>query len=133
MSSRNWHRLGGVGLAASIVACASLATAWSVHAAPVIDTQDLRDAVTVDGVMEHLGAFQAIADANDDNRAAGTAGHDASVDYVQGLLDAAGYDTWRQEFTYERTDFGDSTLQQTAPNPSRLRPRRRLLPDGLLR
>jgi Zn-dependent M28 family amino/carboxypeptidase len=118
MDSRKRHLLGGRGLAALVVACTSLGTAVSVQAAPVTDTEDLREAVTVEGVVEHLEALQAIADANDDNRAAGTAGHDASVDYVESLLDAAGYDTWRQEFTYERTDFGDSTLEQTAPNPA---------------
>ena len=69
-------------------------------------------------MVEHLDAFQAIADAHNDNRAAGTSGHDASVAYVQDLLDEAGYDTWTQEFTYERTDFGDSTLQQVGPNPA---------------
>lgn len=115
MNRSNRNRLGG-GVLASIVVSASLAAALSVQAAPVTDTEDLRDAVTVGGVLEHLNAFQDIADANDDNRAAGTSGHDASVDYVEGLLDDAGYDTWRQEFRYERTDFGGSTLAQTAPN-----------------
>ncbi|GAA1057492.1 aminopeptidase [Agromyces luteolus] len=96
--------------------CGSLAIAGTAQAAVATNTTALRDAVTVEGVMEHLEAFQAIADANDDNRAAGTSGHDASVDYVEGILDAAGYDTWRQPFSYERTDFGDSALQQVAPN-----------------
>lgn len=107
-------RIGAVVATAAV--CGSIAVAGSAQAAVATDTSDLREAVTVDGVMNHLTAFQAIADANDDNRAAGTSGHDASVDYVEGLLDAAGYDTWRQEFTYERTDFGDSTLQQVAPD-----------------
>jgi Zn-dependent M28 family amino/carboxypeptidase len=112
--TRNILRIGA--LAASAAVCGSLAIAVPAQAAVAPDTQELRDAVTVDGVMSHLDAFQAIADANGDNRAAGTPGHDASVDYVEGLLQDAGYDTWRQEFTYERTDFGDSALQQTSPN-----------------
>lgn len=115
MNRSNRYRLGG-GISASIVLCTSLAVTLSVQAAPVHDTQELRDAVTVDGVLQHLAEFQDIADANGDNRAAGTSGHEASVDYVEGLLDAAGYHTWRQAFTYERTDFGDSTLRQTQPN-----------------
>ncbi|MDC0667080.1 M28 family peptidase [Nannocystis radixulma] len=92
--------------------------ASSSQAAVPTDTQELRDAVTVGGVMTHLRAFQAIADANNGNRAAGTSGHNASVEYVEGLLDAAGYDTLRQAFTYQRSDFGDSTLEQISPNPA---------------
>ena len=109
-------RIGAVGAAA--VLCGSLALAGGAQAAVGTDTSDLREAVTVSGVMQHLEEFQLIADANDGNRAAGTSGHDASVEYVEGLLRDAGYDTWRQEFTYERTDFGDSAMQQVAPNPA---------------
>lgn len=36
--------------------------------------------MTVDGVREHLGALQSIAD--DGNRASGTPGYDASAGYV---------------------------------------------------
>src|SRR5215204_3100352 len=95
-------RIGAVGAAA--VLSGSLALAGGAQAAVGTDTSDLREAVTVSGVMQHLEEFQRIADANDGNRAAGTSGHDASVEYVEGLLRDAGYDTWRQEFTYERTD-----------------------------
>lgn len=52
---------------------------------------DGADGVTVGGVLEHLEALQAIADANDGNRSVGTPGYDASVDYVVGVLEAAGY------------------------------------------
>ena len=48
----------------------------------------LRQKVTVDAMMAHLSKLQEIADANDGNRALGTAGYDASVDYV--AEDAAG-------------------------------------------
>ncbi|UEM21326.1 M20/M25/M40 family metallo-hydrolase [Skermanella mucosa] len=51
----------------------------------------LRAAVTSDNIMRHLAALQAIADENGGNRAAGTAGHEASVDYVAGQLREAGY------------------------------------------
>ena len=47
--------------------------------------------VTVDGVLEHEQAFQAIADANGGNRAAGTTGYTESVDYVVETLKAAGW------------------------------------------
>ncbi|MET0953667.1 MAG: PA domain-containing protein, partial [Aeromicrobium sp.] len=87
----------------------------TVQAAVTVDTRPLRDAVTVAGVMDHLEAFRDIADQNGGNRQAGTSGHDASVDYVEGLLDDAGYVTTRQEFSYERADFTGSTLAMTAP------------------
>src|SRR4051812_10380397 len=51
----------------------------------------LRAAVTPDNMFRHLAALQAIADANGGTRATGTAGHEASVDYVAGQLREAGY------------------------------------------
>src|SRR3954452_6658541 len=51
----------------------------------------LRTAVTLDNLLRHLAALQAIADANGGTRATGTAGHEASVDYVAGQLREAGY------------------------------------------
>jgi Zn-dependent M28 family amino/carboxypeptidase len=52
----------------------------------------LRECVTLEGVRAHQAAFQAIADANGGNRAAGTSGYDASVTYVVKKLEAAGWD-----------------------------------------
>jgi Zn-dependent M28 family amino/carboxypeptidase len=59
--------------------------------------EKLLGCVTLDGVMEHMEAFQAIADANDDpfypgTRAAGTEGYDESAEYVARLLEEAGYE-----------------------------------------
>jgi Zn-dependent M28 family amino/carboxypeptidase len=42
-------------------------------------------------LTRHLAALQRIADANGGERAAGTAGYDASVDYVAGVLRRAGW------------------------------------------
>lgn len=106
-----------VAIAAASVLVAGTAVTGTAQAAVTVDTQELRDAVTVDGIMEHLQALQAIADANDDNRQAGTSGHDDSVDYMEALLDDAGYVTTRQEFSYERVDFTGSSLVRTAPDP----------------
>jgi len=44
--------------------------------------EDYVDSIDSDRIMEHLKAFQAIADANGGNRAAGLPGYDASVEYV---------------------------------------------------
>ena len=65
----------------------------------------LLECVTLEGVMRHLRAFQAIADANDDeiypgSRIAGTEGYDRSADYVAGLLRKAGYQVTVQEFEF---------------------------------
>jgi hypothetical protein len=56
----------------------------------------LLECVTLEGVREHQQALQDIADKTEEpvypgTRAAGTAGYDASVDYVAGLLEDAGY------------------------------------------
>jgi Zn-dependent M28 family amino/carboxypeptidase len=72
----------------------------------------LLDCVTVDGVLEHQEAFQAIADANGGTRADQTPGYLASVDYVVDVLEDAGWDADVVPFTYAGTD---SVLQQTAP------------------
>ena len=58
----------------------------------------LRAAVTVEGIRAHLAALQAVADRHDGNRAAGTSGFDASVDYVVCQLRAAGYTPEVQRF-----------------------------------
>jgi Zn-dependent M28 family amino/carboxypeptidase len=76
----------------------------------------LLECVTVDGAREHQAAFQAIADANGGTRASGTAGYDASVDYVVALMQGAGYEVTVQPFTYVAfSQLGPSTLEQTAP------------------
>ena len=81
------------------------------------NTAKLLECVTLAGVREHQAAFQAIANANGGNRFSGFGGHNASVDYVVGRLEAAGYDPEVQPFDY--TAFiavGPSALQQIAPN-----------------
>ena len=48
--------------------------------------QQLAGEVSVDGAWVHLQALQRIADENGGNRAAGTPGYEASVEYVAGVL-----------------------------------------------
>ncbi|KUF17604.1 MULTISPECIES: M28 family metallopeptidase [Streptomyces] len=55
--------------------------------------------IPVANVKAHLSQFQSIASANGGNRAHGTAGYKASLDYVKGKLDAAGFTTTVQQFT----------------------------------
>jgi hypothetical protein len=59
--------------------------------------EELLKCVTLSGVREHQEEFQEIADKTEEEvypgtRAAGTAGYDASVEYVADLLEDAGYE-----------------------------------------
>ena len=56
-----------------------------------VTVQALLECVTAAGALEHLEAFQAIADDNGGTRAAGTQGYEESVDYVVDTLEAAGW------------------------------------------
>ena len=75
--------------------------------------QSLLECVTLDGVRQHQLALQAVADANGGNRQAGTSGYDASVEYIVGALEAAGYTPELNEFDF--TFQPPSTLTQTEP------------------
>ncbi len=81
--------------------------------------RDLREAVEVDGIVDHLEALQEIADENDGTRASGTPGYEASVDYVVRKLRRAGYRPQVQEFTFPFfQQLGPSTFEQESPNPT---------------
>jgi Zn-dependent M28 family amino/carboxypeptidase len=58
----------------------------------------LRGRVTTDAMMAHLTKLQDIANANGNTRAVGTAGYDASVDYVVGKLRDKGFDVQTVQF-----------------------------------
>ena len=69
-------------------------------AADLSVSQALRDAVDASAIRAHLDDLLAIAQAHDGIRAAGTAGYDASVEYVAEVLAGAGYQVTRDEFTF---------------------------------
>src|SRR5215211_5580364 len=77
---------------------APITTAASSAAARSLTPAALRAAVTVKAIRSHLAALQAVADRHGGNRAAGTPGYDASVDYLVGQLRAAGYRPQVQRF-----------------------------------
>ena len=60
--------------------------------------EDLRRRVTVDAMRVHLSKLQGIADQHGGNRAVGTPGYDASVEYAAGALREAGFDVQTPEF-----------------------------------
>ncbi|HEY5857205.1 MAG TPA: M28 family metallopeptidase [Aldersonia sp.] len=70
----------------------------------------LAESVEIDALTGHLTALQSIADAHDGNRAAGTAGYDASVDYVAGQLTDAGFDVQTPEFSFDTYDVRDERV-----------------------
>jgi Zn-dependent M28 family amino/carboxypeptidase len=66
----------------------------------------LKQRVSTDAVMAHLAKLQEIADANGGNRAAGTPGYEASVDYIADTLRSKGFDVQIPEFEL-RLPFAD--------------------------
>jgi Zn-dependent M28 family amino/carboxypeptidase len=110
-------RLIGAGLALALVTTAVPTAAAS--AAPsengcnnreMNQINKLLDCVDADDVFVHLDALQAIADANGGTRASGTPGYDQSADYVANLLEDAGYEIERQEFSFSLFTENSSSL-----------------------
>ncbi|MFJ2406251.1 M28 family metallopeptidase [Streptomyces xanthochromogenes] len=93
--------------AAAALATAALAVgvvAPTVQAAPAAPGRVSPSAVAapdipVANVKAHLAQLQQIANANGGNRAHGRSGYKASLDYVKGKLDAAGFTTSVQQFS----------------------------------
>lgn len=102
----SWRSRTTRGAVAGLLAPAlGLALAGPASAAPNANSSEkLRKAVTVEGVLEHLRALEAIAEANPVNgipvRASGTEGYDQSAEYVADRLRAAGYTPEIQTFEF---------------------------------
>ena len=94
--------MGKRGYAAALLTSIALlcTPAPGASAAPAIDTNSLREAVTVEAVRAHQAEFQEFADLSDGTREASTKGYTLSADYVAGLMGSAGYDVSRQPFEY---------------------------------
>ncbi|MDP9796456.1 aminopeptidase S [Catenuloplanes nepalensis] len=82
--------------AAQLDASAARSDALVARPAAVLAAPD----ISVAAVKAHLTQLQSIATANGGNRAHGRPGYLASVNYVKGRLDAAGFTTVVQSFTY---------------------------------
>ena len=110
--TRNFQR-------AAIAATIGLAVSFAPPALAATGTtsEALRSAVSAENILTHLEALQEIADANDGNRAADSPGYEASLDYIDEQLEAAGYDTHRQPFSYDRYDFVSASLERVSPTP----------------
>jgi Zn-dependent M28 family amino/carboxypeptidase len=102
-------------LAGAVAACLTLAPATTT-AAPPGQAAKLRNAITVQNMRAHEQALQNIATANGGTRAAGTAGYDASVNYVVGKLRAAGYTPQIQTFDFPFfQELATPVFERTAP------------------
>jgi Zn-dependent M28 family amino/carboxypeptidase len=86
------RRLAALLLGAALAGC-------SAQSVPTpVEPQDLAGKITVDAMFTHLRKLQEIADSHDGNRAVGSSGYDASVDYVAQLLRDKGFDVQTPEF-----------------------------------
>ena len=66
----------------------------------------------IESLLTHLNALDQIAIANNNNRASGTSGYEASVDYVKEQLESWGYEVTLQGFTIDVYDVGDDPILQ---------------------
>ncbi|AWT41174.1 MULTISPECIES: M28 family metallopeptidase [Streptomyces] len=85
--------VAGLALAGLLAGAVPAATAAEQAAVAAPD-------IPVANVKQHLADLQSIANANGGNRAHGRSGYRASIDFVKAKLDAAGYTTTLQQFTY---------------------------------
>ncbi|MEV7416830.1 M28 family metallopeptidase [Streptomyces sp. NPDC089919] len=87
--------------AATALAVAGLlsTTAPAALAVPTAAAAPTPPDIPVANVKAHLAQLQTIATNNGGNRAHGRTGYKASIDYVKGKLDAAGFTTTLQTFT----------------------------------
>lgn len=72
------------------------------HHKPLVQSNQLRRGLTRSALLKHANKFEAFANASPgNNRAFGTKGHNATVDYIKAQLDKTGfYDTELQTFNY---------------------------------
>ncbi|MFC7220057.1 M28 family peptidase [Streptomyces polyrhachis] len=101
MPPRRAHRLRTAAGTVTVLAAALLVPTAdaSVAAAPAALAVPAPD-IPLANVKAHLADLQAIANANGGNRAHGKPGYKASIDHIKAKLDAAGYTTAVQQFTY---------------------------------
>ncbi|MGY1727523.1 M28 family metallopeptidase [Geodermatophilus sp. SYSU D01062] len=106
---------GAIALAGSVVAALPAGAAGGCETRTNNTVAKLTECVTLEGVTEHLQAFQDIARANDGNRASGTSGYDDSVAYVKERLEAVGYDVDVQPFDFPFFQLRSSSFSRVTP------------------
>jgi len=108
----------------ALTASASLALSVALVTAPASakGSDDLAEQlvkeVETKNLMDHLRAFQQVAeDSGNYDRAGGTSGYDASLEYIKAELDAVGYDTTVQPFPFAYTEELKESFREISPNP----------------
>jgi aminopeptidase S len=91
IGSRIRLALVGISVTLAAVACGSVAGEPLPNAPDAPLVRQLAGDVSDARAMKHLQALQKIADEHGGNRASGTRGYDASVEYVVGVLREAGF------------------------------------------
>lgn len=107
------------------VFAAAAVAAMAGIAAPAVATPDdpstaAAPDIDVAAVEGHLDALEQIANENDGNRATGTAGYRASVDYVTEQLETAGYTVNEQAFDTSSGESYNITAELEGTDPSRV-------------
>lgn len=106
-------------LVAGTMVAAMLVPVTAASAVDDINTDSLRKAVTVGGIMSHERVLQRIANNHDGTRASGTPGYTASADYVKKTLKKAGYKVTEQAFDFPfYQEVTPATLNQASPTPT---------------
>ncbi|MGY4718981.1 M20/M25/M40 family metallo-hydrolase [Naumannella huperziae] len=108
------HRLAAA-LAILLLGLAGALTATPRAAAAPPDPMAFAENLDRDAIAADLAALQKIADENGGNRADGTPGGDATVEYLATRLAEAGYDVQRQTFT---TRAGHESVNLIAETPT---------------
>ncbi|OBB35345.1 M28 family metallopeptidase [Mycobacterium sp. 852002-51961_SCH5331710] len=96
-------------------------TQAGVSPAAVDFARGLAQRTSADAIYQHLVRLQQIADDNDGNRALGTPGYDASVDYVANALRDKGFDVETPEFEV-RLPFADEPALTVGGNGVKAKP-----------
>lgn len=91
-------RRSAIAVATGTALAASLLTVAGAQAGEQSSDAAAAPDISVENVQGHLKELDSIAQANGGNRAHGEPGYKASVDYVKGKLDEAGFETQVQEF-----------------------------------
>lgn len=103
--------LAGCAVTALILAgCSSTSDEEPARVFATPDGPGLAEAVTEASLVGHLEKLEAIATDHEGNRASGTTGYDASVDYVVSQLQSAGFEVATPEFEFETFEARTQTL-----------------------
>jgi Zn-dependent M28 family amino/carboxypeptidase len=109
--------LGGCGRQMRSQHAQPATTTQTAPATPAADfATTLERRVTADAMMAHLKKLQEIANAHGGNRALGTPGYDASVDYVANTLRDKGFDVQTPDFEVRLPFADDPSLTVAGDN-----------------